>query len=465
MTENLNVAPPPSSDSPQNAEALSPDFVRGVIDALDSGNETAVRHQTADLHAADLADLISLVRPDERRELIRVLGATLDPTVLTELEEGIRDEVLPLIKAENIAKAVEVLESDDAVYLLEDLDETRQREILEHVSEADRAAVEYSLQHPENSAGRLMQRQIITVPPFWTVGQTIDYMRETEDLPVEFLHVFVVDPAFHPLGTVPTSRILRTKRPVKIGDIMDPDPILIPAAMDEEDVAYQFEQYHLYSAPVVDQNSRLCGMITVDDVVGVIQETNEADILQLGGVNEEAEVTDTVLTTTRQRFSWLFVNLLTAILASIVIAFFDATIEELVALAVLMPIVASMGGNAGTQTLTIAVRALATKELTPTNTLRVIGRETMVGFLNGIVFALLLGIVGGFWFQSMDLGFVLAAAMLINLLFAGLAGILIPITLQRFGVDPAVASTVFVTTVTDVVGFFVFLGLAAWYLF
>ncbi len=461
MTDNLN----PAVDVQPTTETLTPDFVRSVIDALDGGDVTTVRRKTAGLHAADLADLISLIRPDERRELVDVLGATLDPNVLSELEEGVRDEVLPLIKPEIIARAVEELESDDAVYLLEDLDEARQREILNQVQETDRAAVEYSLQYPENSAGRLMQRQIITVPPFWTVGQTIDYMRETEDLPVEFLHVFVVDPAFHPLGTVPTSRILRTKRPVRIGDIMDPDPIVIPAEMDEEEVAYQFEQYHLYSAPVVDANNRLCGMITVDDVVGVIQETNEADILQLGGVNEEAEVTDTVLTTTRRRFSWLFVNLLTAILASVVIAFFDATIEELVALAVLMPIVASMGGNAGTQTLTIAVRALATRELTPTNTFRVVGREVMVGLLNGVVFALLLGVVGGFWFQSVDLGFVLAAAMLINLLFAGLAGILIPISLDRMGIDPAVASTVFVTTVTDVVGFFVFLGLAAWYLF
>lgn len=461
MSENLSLA----SETAAPAEALSPDFVRAVIDALDHGDVSAVRDKTADLHAADLADLISLIRPDERRELVAVLGADLDPAVLSELEEGVRDEVLPLIKPETIARAIEALESDDAVYLLEDLNEDRQREILNQVQETDRAAVEYSLQYPENSAGRLMQRQIITVPPFWTVGQTIDYMRETENLPNEFLQLFVVDPAFHPLGTVPTSRILRTKRPVQIGDIMDPDPIMIPADMNEEEVAYQFEQYHLYSAPVVDPSNRLCGMITVDDVVGVIQETNEADIFQLGGVNEEAEVTDTVLMTTRRRFSWLFVNLLTAILASVVIAFFDATIEDLVALAVLMPIVASMGGNAGTQTLTIAVRALATKELTATNMMRVVGREVMVGILNGAVFAVLLGVVGGFWFQSLDLGMVLAAAMLINLFFAGLAGILIPLGLQRVGVDPAVASTVFVTTVTDVVGFFVFLGLAAWYLF
>ncbi len=461
MTDSLN----PATDTPPPTEILTPDYIRGVIDALDRGDESTVRQKTAGLHAADLADLISLIRPDERRELVDVLGASLDPNMLSELEEGVRDEVLPLIKPEIIARAVEVLDSDDAVYLLEDLDEPRQREILSQVQDTDRAAVEYSLQYPENSAGRLMQRQIITVPPFWTVGQTIDYMRETEDLPDEFLHVFVVDPAFHPLGTVPTSRILRTKRPARIGDIMEADPILIPAEMDEEEVAYQFEQYHLYSAPVIDENQRLCGMITVDDVVGVIQETNEADILQLGGVNEEAEVSDTVLTTTRRRFSWLFVNLLTAILASVVIAFFDATIQELVALAVLMPIVASMGGNAGTQTLTIAVRALATKELTPTNTFRVIGREATVGLLNGVMFAVLMGIVGGVWFQSVDLGFVLAAAMLINLIFAGLAGILIPLSLQRMGIDPAVASTVFVTTVTDVVGFFVFLGLAAWYLF
>lgn len=447
-----------------DADILTPNLVSTVVDALETGDEDRIRLLVANLHAADLADLISLIRPDDRRSLVQSLGPDIDPEMLSELDEGVRDEVLPLLNPESIARAVEALESDDAIYLIEDLEEDRQREILNQIEETSREVLEKSLQYPDESAGRLMQREVITVPPFWTVGQVIDYMRDTDDLPNQFFEIFVVDPTHHPLGIVPSSRILRTKRPVKIADIMDRDPIVIPAVMDQEEVAYRFEQYHLVSAPVVDEDSRLCGMITVDDVVGVIQEENQEDILALGGVTDEAEMTDAVLKTTGRRFTWLLANLGTAILASVVIALFDATIEQFVALAILMPIIASMGGNAGTQTLTVAVRAIATKELTGANAFRIVTREALVGAANGFIFAIILGAAGGLWFQSVGLGLVLAAAMIVNLLCAGLSGILIPLGLQRAGVDPAVGSTVLVTTVTDVVGFFVFLGLAAWYL-
>lgn len=452
-------------DGPAEAQgALTAAFVRGLVDALDHGDTARVRATLADLHAADVADLLGLLGSEQRRQLVRIAGALFDPEVFSELDAEVRDEVLAELAPRAIAEAVQQLDTDDAVYVLEDLDEERQRAVLEHIPEAERAAVELNLQYPEYTAGRLMQREIVVVPPYWTVGQTIDHLRETDELPDEFFEIFIVDPAVKLLGSVPVSRLVRTKRPVRITEIMDEETTVLPASLDQEEVAHIFERYHLVSAPVVDDGGRLVGMITVDDIVDVIQEEVTEDILALGGVRDEEGMTATVMETTRNRFSWLFVNLLTAILASLVIGLFDATIEEVVALAILMPIVASMGGNAGTQTLTVAVRALATRELTPANATRIVVREALVGGLNGIIFALIMGMIAGLWFGRVDIGLVIAVAMVVNLVCAGLAGILVPLGLQRMNIDPAVSSTVFVTTVTDVVGFFVFLGLAAWYL-
>ncbi len=439
---------------------LSPDFVRAVVEALDATDDAEVRRLVAPLHVADVADLLEIIRPFERRALIRALGDALDPEVLSELDEDVRDDVLAVIEPVVLAEAVTALDNDDAVYLLEDLEEERQQEILAHVPDRERAAVELGLRYPDYTAGRLMQRDVIAVPESWAVGQLIDYARETEDLPYEFFEVFVVDPMHRPVGTVPLSRLLRQKRDVALRDILDEDAITVSATMLQEEAAYLFQQYHLVSAPVVDDAGRLLGMLTVDDMIEVIQDEAEEDVRALGGVGDEG-LSDPVLRTMRQRFSWLFINLLTAVLASIVISVFEQSIEQVVALAVLMPIVASMGGNAGTQTLTVAVRALATRDLTPTNALRIVFREGLVGTLNGLTFAVIMGLVAVFWFQSPILGVVVAVAMVVNLALAGLAGILIPLSLQRAGADPALASTVFVTTVTDVAGFFVFLGLAS----
>lgn len=443
---------------------LTPAFVREIVDALDRGARAELRAKISDLRAADLADLFGLIGPEERRTLVAFLGNALAPEVLSELHEDVRDEVLQLLAPAKIAEAIQALDTDDAVYLIEDLDADRQRAVLSHVPEAERAAVELSLQYPDYSAGRLMQREVVCVPPFWTVGQTIDYLRENDNLPTDFFELYVVDPSHQLLGTVPLDHLVRTKRPTAITDIMEDEPTVVPVTMDQEEVAFLFEQYRLVSAPVVDENKRLAGMITVDDIVEVIQEEVTEDMLALGGVRDDEGMTATVIETARNRFSWLFVNLMTAILASAVIALFHGTIEKVVALAVLMPIVASMGGNAGTQTLTVAVRALATRELTAANAVRIVWREVLVGGLNGLAFAVIMGAIGGLWASSWAIGTVLAAAMVINLVCAGFAGILIPLGLERSGIDPAVSSTVFLTTVTDCVGFFVFLGLATWYL-
>jgi magnesium transporter len=445
--------------------ALNPDFVDEVCAALHSGQDARVRELFGKLHIADQADLLGLVRSDQRRGMVRILGEALDPEALPELDDDIRDDVLEVLPTEELAAAVEELDSDDAVHLLEDLDQQRQAEVLERVGESERAAVELGLQYADETAGRLMQRDFLSVPPYWTVGQTLDHLKSTIDLPDMFFEIFVADPSFHAIGTIPVSRLLRADPAVLVGEIMNTRQTLIPTDMDEEEVAYLFNQYHLISAAVVDEDNRIVGMITVDDIVDVVRETASEDMLALGGVKEEEGLSDSVITTTRSRFSWLVVNLLTAISASIVIAFFHETIERAVALAVLMPIVASMGGNAGTQTLTVAIRALATKDLTPTNAARIVVREVLVGGLNGVIFALLMGVIGGFWFNDLIIGVVLGLAMIINLLFAGFAGIMVPLGLEKAGIDPAVASSVFVTTITDIVGFFVFLGLATLVLF
>ena len=439
--------------------ALRPAVVRAISQALAEGRTMRVARLVLPLHYTDVADLLERLSPDERKQVVDIIRARFDPLTLTELDATVRDEVIEHLGPERVAEAVTKLESDDAIVLVEELDEAVQQEVLEAIPAEERVILEETLAYPEESAGRLMQRQLVAVPSFWTVGETIDHLREEKDLPDEFYDLFVVNPRHEPLGIIPLNRLLRRRRPVRVRDIMEPDMKLIPVGMDQEEVARIFRQHDLVSAPVVDEIGRLVGVITIDDVVDVIDEEHEEDIMRLGGVQED-DLYRAALATTRSRFTWLLVNLLTAILASGVIALFEGTIDQIVALAVLMPIVASMGGNAGTQTLTVAVRALATRELTTTNAMRIVGKEVIVGGVNGILFALLAGIVAGVWFDSPAIGGVIAAAMIVNMIVAGLAGILIPLGLDRWGIDPAVASGVFLTTVTDVVGFFAFLGLA-----
>jgi len=453
-------APPETKDS---LVGLSLDVVNAVEDALEAGEVDAAAAAVADLHAADVADLIETIDPDYRPALVDALQETLDPEVLTELDEAVLDEVADRLGSDGMAAAVSELETDDAADVLEDLDADVQREVLERLDAADRTEIEQTLAYPDNSAGRLMQRDLIAVPSYWNVGQVIDYLRETEDLPDDFYELILVDAVYHPIGTLPLNVLLRTKRPVPIGDIMEPDPRLVPVEMDQEEVAYIFQQYDMASAPVVDDSGRLLGVIMHDDIADVIQEEAEEDIRRLtrsGG----AGIHDSVFEITRDRFVWLSVNLVTAVIASLVISIFGGTIEQIVALAILMPIVASMGGNAGTQSLTVTVRALATRDITATNALRLVNKELLVSFLNGAIFAILCGIGAYLWFGDPGLAGIIVAAMVINMIAAGFSGILIPLGLNRIGVDPALAATVFVTTVTDVVGFFAFLGLAAWLL-
>ena len=442
---------------------LRSEFLHAVVAALDAGDAAKVRELALPLHEADLADLIELLRPEQRETLITTLGKDFDAAALPELDESVRDQVLEVMPTEQVAEALQQLDSDEAVYLIEDLNKEEQSDILAKLPHFERIALERSLEYPEDSAGRIMQTDLIAVPPFWSVGQTIDYMREADDMPDRFYEIFVVDPAYHLLGSVALNHLLRSKRPTTIDAITDRDIHPLPVEADQEAVARQFERYNLTSAPVIDDGGRLVGVITADDVVEVVQEEASEDILRMGGVGGES-VSDSVWQTTKHRFTWLLANLATAILASAVISLFEATIEQMVALAVLMPIVASMGGNAGTQTMTVAVRALAMQDLGRANALRVILRESAVGMLNGLLFALIMAAIAFFWFGSGQLGLVIGVAMIVNLLAAALAGILIPLGLEELGLDPAIASGVFVTTVTDVVGFFAFLGLAALWL-
>ena len=438
---------------------LDPAVVDTVREAARAGDREAVLAQIGELHVADIADLLEQIDSDDRRALIALAWSDIDPEVLAELEEGVRDDVLRMLQPAQVAKAARELETDDVVYLIEDLEEEERREVLAALDPADRVAVAQSLTYPEYSAGRLMQRNLVKAPPYWTVGQMIDWMRAAPDLPEQFYDVIVVDPAMKPLGTIPLSKIMASRRPVTLGSLMDEDFRTIGVLDVQEDVAYVFNQYHLVSAPVVDEDGRLIGVITIDDAVEVMQEESAEDLLRLGGVGDE-EISDSVFEICRRRVPWLAINLVTAIAASLVIGLFEDQIAALVALAVLMPIVASMGGNAGTQTLTVAVRALATRDLTRSNAVRVIGREVAVGIANGLTFAVIMGAVAWVWFGDPLLAAVIGAAMIVAMLAAGMAGILIPMALERAGADPALASGPFVTTVTDIVGFFAFLGLA-----
>jgi len=442
---------------------LTDDLVRDIKLAAQEGWTEDIPSLVDGLHAADLADLLEQLSAAERVVVIGGIGDKLDAEVVSHLDETVREEVLGMLDTEQLTAVIADLESDDAIDLIENLDEAEQREILQAIPVGERVLYEEALAWPEDSAGRLMRREVVAVPAVWTVGETIDYMRSDAEMPDDFYDLIVVDPSHKPIGMLPLSRLLRTKRPVAVTEVMGEDFRPIPVTMDQEDVAFLFRQYGLVEAPVVEESGRLVGVITVDDVVHVIEEEHEEDMMRLGGVGED-DYYSAVVATTRSRFSWLLLNLATAILASLVIALFDAAIEKVVALAVLMPIVASMGGNAGTQTLTVTVRALATRELTASRALRTVAKESMVGFINGVLFAVLMGVVAWLWFGNPTIGGVLAVAMVLNLLVAGLAGTLIPLAMDRWGADPAVASAVFLTTVTDVVGFFVFLGLGAWIL-
>lgn len=446
--------------SDQTSDTLGEDF-NAIEDALSQADNVSLREKLDDIHPADFSDHLEQLTTDQRGDLIRRAGDLISADVLAELEDEVVEDVLPLLPARQIAEAITELDNDDATQIFEEMEPGQRKEILEALEPEDRATLEASLAFDDETIGRLMQREFVAAPPFWTVGDTVDHMRATgEDLPDLFFNIWIIDTSFKPIGYVPVSSLMRRSREDTLEQAMLTDLTLIPQDMDQEDAAYLFEKYNLISAPVVDDAGRLTGMMTVDDIIEIIQNENKEDILALAGVSE-AGLTDTALTTVKARAPWLFINLITAILASFVIAFFDYVIEEVVQLAILMPIVASMGGNAGTQALAVAVRSIAEKDLTSQNAWRAVRREGVAALINGIIFALALAAIAYVWFGRTDIAIVAFIAMIINHVFAGLAGILVPLGLKRFGADPAVSSSIFVTTVTDVVGFFAFLGFAA----
>jgi magnesium transporter len=470
MSESEHIAAPSAAESnPAHSSAideedrLRPGFVEKVLDAVDAGDDETARKLVAPLHPADVADLIELAARDEREGLVKALAGIVSPDVLAEMNEYVREDLLDELEPQQVADIAGQLETDDAVALIEDLDREDQQAVLRAMEPDDRAAVEEALSYPEDSAGRLMQRDLCCVPEHWKVGQVIDYLRSTADLPTDFWEVFVVNTAHHPVGTCKLSTILRTPRTRLVSEIMAREQTLIPVDMDQEDVALRFQKYALVSAAVVDESGRLVGMITVDDVVHIIQEEAGEDVLALSGAAGE-DINEPVPLTVRRRLFWLVINLGTAIIAASVVSLFQGEIGKYAVLAVLMPIVAGMGGNAGTQTLAVAVRALATNQLTESNTIRAFVRELTIALANGLSLGLLIGVGVTVIFHNAALGGVIAAAMVINNLAAGLGGIFVPVTLDRFRVDPAVSSAVFVTTITDVTGFFSFLGLAAVFL-
>jgi len=442
---------------------LTPKVESAIVAAITSGAEDRARALVAPLHPADQADLLERLPAPQAAALVRTLGDGLDAETLAFLDETTRDEIVDVMGVAALARQLPSLDTDDAVNIIEELEQDEIEDVLAALPAEDRVLVEEGLAYPEDSAGRMMQREIVTVPSFWTVGQTIDFLRSSPFGDADFYQIFVVDPARSPIGEISLGKLLCTPRPRRVGEIMQGDFRKIPADMDQEEVAILFRRYGMVSAAVVDEHGRLIGVITIDDVIGVIDEEAEEDLMALAGVGA-ANVRSSLWETLQGRTSWLLVNLLTAIVASAVIGLFDATIERLVALAVLMPIVASMGGNAGTQTVTVAVRALALRQIDRDAAASFVKRELGVAVLNGIVFAVLAASISFLWFQDQDIAVVMAVAMFANLVVAGLSGTLVPLGLVRIGVDPAVASSVFITTITDVVGFFVFLGLAALYL-
>ena len=437
------------------------EFINTFSKKIQSSDLTFINETLKDLHQSDVANLIENLSSEIRTKLVEIEEFNLDPDIFIELNESIQSEVLQLLSTDSIIKIIKRLESDDAIKILENLEKSKKISILEKLPPKDKFLLEEGLSFPEDSAARIMQREFTAVPSNWSVGKTIDYLRENKDLPKEFLEIFIVNNDFKPVGTVPSSRVLRTSRESKMNSIMVEMPVLIPVNMDKEEVGQTFENYNLISAGVVKDN-KLVGMITADDIVTVVQDEAEEDALRLAGVGDE-EITDSVIVKTKRRFNWLLLNLFTALLATWVISNFGASIEQMVALAFLMPIVASMGGNAGMQTLAVTIRAIAKKELSTSNFNRVVGKEFIIGVLNGIIFAIITAIIVQLWFKQINLSLLIGVSMTLNMIVAGLFGILVPVSLKKINIDPALASSVFVTTITDVIGFLSFLGLGSYY--
>ena len=456
-TENAHVDFPSLRGDADRLNADWLDHLRQVLRARDAYDLKSLMES---LHVSDVGDVMEAISSDERLTLVTLLGDSFDYSALTEVDESVRRDVMEFIPNAEIARGVAEIDSDDAVYILEDLNAVERENILAQMPVFERLSLKRSLDFPEESAGRRMQADFIAIPPFWTVGQTIDYLRQEQALPDEFYQIYVVNPDYNLFGVIRLDKLLRSLRPVRIEEIMNINVIQVDAEEDQEEAARVFERYDLVEVAVVDESQRLVGVLTVDDMVDVIHQEASEDFRALVGVGNE-EISDSVFDAVKSRTTWLLVNLVTAVLASVIIGLFDASIEQMVALAVLMPIVASMGGNAGTQTMTVTVRALAMRDLDQHNIRRLIGRESLVGLANGVVFALIIGTVTMVWFGNGPLGVIIGIAMIVNMCAAGISGILIPLGLEKAGIDPAVASSAFVTTVTDVVGFFAFLGLAA----
>ena len=440
------------------------EFIKVINEKIKKQDTDFLANSLKELLPADSADIIENLSPENRSKLIELEGFNIDPEIFVELNESIQTEIFLLLSVESIASLLKKLESDNALKILENLDKSKKETVLNRLPPKDRFLLEEGLSYPEDTAARIMQREFTAIPSNWSVGQTIDYLRENKDLPDEFLEIFIVDSDFKPIGTVPSSKVLRTARETKMDLIMREMQVLIPVNMDQEEVGHTFENYNLTSAGVVDKNNKLVGMITSDDILTVVKEEAEEDVLRLAGVGDE-EITDSILKKTKRRFNWLLLNLFTALLATWVISKFGATIEQMVALAFLMPIVASMGGNAGMQTLAVTVRAIATKELSSENFTKIVSKEFVIGILNGIIFAIITGIVVQLWFKEINLTILIAVSMILNMMVAGLFGILVPVSLKKFNIDPAIASSVFVTTITDVIGFLSFLGIGAYFFY
>ena len=439
------------------------EFIKVVTDKITSNDAEFITNSFKEMHPADAADIIEHLNQNDRENLIKLNNFKIDPEVFVELNESVQSEITTYLSSDSIVNILKKLDSDDAIKILENIEEKDKNIILSSLPPKDRFALLESLSYPEDTAARIMQREFTAIPSNWSVGQTIDYLRENKELPDEFLEIFIVDEDFKPIGTIPSSKVLRTPRESKMMSIMSESQLLIPVDMDKEEVGNLFENYNLSSAAVIDKTNKLVGMITYDDVLTVLKEETEEDVLRLAGVGDE-EITDGVITKTRRRFNWLLLNLFTAFIATYCISLFGATIEQMVVLAFLMPIVASMGGNAGMQTLAVTVRSLATRDLTKNNFTKNIIKEFNIGVLNGIIFAIISSLIVQLWFDDYILSMIISISMILTMIVAGLFGILVPVTLKKLNIDPAISSSVFVTTITDVIGFVSFLGVGAYFL-